>query len=509
MFKLATAALLATASLAKAQLLNNYLTDCVPEGEFDPTLDYFPEKYEPPSIFTYNQETDLFGERFVPHNTTDLLEIQYFGYYKILVNKHQNISYLLYQCGTIPPQDEVDSGRHHLVLPVPHQGGVAITQTPQIPPMELLGLREEIIGYIGNPQYVSSPCMLHLMETGDIETVFNPDDPWNSTVNDQMRADYVERNPNVIVFGGPTDSAPWADRTINVAASQERTNVATFDWIALYAALYNVEAMSNQISSETQARYDCTSTNARLIANKRERGRVLKEERTLQEEATKAIKPLEKSAGDIKILWADYFTGYNWSVADCRTWDHTYYCEYAEHCGTQIISRPPEMGTEVWGYWYLNNEEFLELAKDADIFIFQSNRWDSVYALHNETMDQIKAVQNGQVYDTQGSGSNSWYEQRLAEYDVVGLDMCDLVGTANPNGPPHVRRWFRNIYSDPIGSLPACKIPEELTEPYVPNGAECTVLTEDDFEAEAASAAGVASVVGGFAASLLSMFMVL
>ena len=334
--------LLALATSAQAQLLQNYVSGCVPDGEFNPTTDYFPEKYEPPSIFTYNEDTDIFGERFVPHNTTDLLDIKYFGNYKIIYNKHQNVSYLLYQCGTTPPQDEIDSGRHHLVLPVPHQGGVAVTQTPQIPPLELLGRRQDIIAYVGDSQYVSSPCLLAMLEDGSVEKVFNADDPYNSTVQDAARAEFLERHPDAIIFGGPTDEAPWQDRTMQVAASQERTNVATFDWIALFAALFNLEAISNRISQETQARYDCSSTNARMIVDQQRNrrqlhlsGKSVEEERPVRrravqkEASTAAVEPGRQlqegnmtttAPGEVKILWAVHFTGYNWSVASCPQW---------------------------------------------------------------------------------------------------------------------------------------------------------------------------------------------
>ena len=358
--------------------------------------------------------------------------------------------------------------------------------------MELLGRREDIIGYIGDPSLVSSPCMQHMMTGNDsaIEVVWNAEDPYNSTISAALRAEFLERHPDAIVLGGPTDVAPFGDRVMNVAASQERTNVATFDWIAMYAALFNLEALSNQISSETQARYDCTSTNARLIVDQQRSRRQLesspKEEKQLRHlEGHEATHNATDPSG-VKILWATYFTGYNWSVADCSAWDNAYYCEYATHCGTTIISRPPDMGYNLsFGgptlYHYINDDELLELGKDADIWIFPSNRWDSVYESKSEVLDQFKAVQNQQVYDNQGSGSNAWFEQRLAEYDVVGLDMCDLVGTANPNGPAHTRRWFRNIFTEEIGDLPECRVPEELSEPYVPQGAECELLTEADF----------------------------
>jgi len=213
------------------------------------------------------------------------------------------------------------------------------------------------------------------------------------------------------------------------------------------------------------------------------------------EEDAMAPTPITTAAGDTVVLWAVHFTGYNWSVAYCPTWDSAFYCEYATHCGTNIISRPEGMGYNIsFGgptqYWYVNDDELLELGKDADVWIFPSNRWDDVYAAHNKTMDQIKAVKNKQVYDNQGSGTNAWFEQRLAEYDVVGLDLCDIVGSANPNGPPHKRRWFRNIFYEEIGTLPVCNVPDDLIEgddviePYKPIGAECELLTEEDFMTE-------------------------
>lgn len=454
------------------------LKGCVPTDEVDMDLDYFPNKYVPPSIFTYDTNVDIFGAKFVPHNTTDLLEITYHKTYKIVTNKFQNKSYLLYQCGTEPPQEEVDSGKYHFVLSIPHTGGVAITQTPQIPPIELLGKREEIIGYIGNPIYVSSPCMMHMMDENTIETVFNPDDAYNSTNNAAMTADFLEKHPDAIIFGGPFGDKD-GDRVMSVAASQERTNVATFDWIALYAALFNLESMANDIATETQDRYDCSSSNAAQLSQDR-----------------------KLETGNI-VLWATYFQGYNWSVAECPTWDTTYYCEYAKHCGADMLSRPEGLGwnDQSYGgdYWYLNDDEFLEFGKDADVWIYSSKTWDTVYEQKKEVLDQFKSVQNKQVYDTQGQGPHSWYEQRLAEYDVVGLDLCEIVGNVDPNGTPHTRRWFRNIYTEPIGALEECNIPDELSEPYVPMGAVCTPLSltviADDGESGAGTVRSIVSAL--------------
>ena len=113
------------------------------------------------------------------------------------------------------------------------------------------------------------------------------------------------------------------------------------------------------------------------------------------------------------------------------------------------------------------------IGKDADYWIYPSQYWDSMYEKKKDMIHQFKAFQNKQVFDTQGMGENAWYEQRLAEFDVVGLDLCDIVGHASNS---HKRRWLRNIFTDPIGSLPECRIPNELSEPYIPGGVDCVPL---------------------------------
>lgn len=207
---------------------------------------------------------------------------------------------------------------------------------------------------------------------------------------------------------------------------------------------------------ETEERYICSANNAR--------------------ELSKDIAPNEK----VSILWAAHFSGIGWSVAECPTWDSAYYCEYAYHCGANLLSRPEGVGFyETYGgpakYWYLNDTEMLELGKDANHWIYSGGDWDRIYGEKKELLDQFQSVQNNRVFDTQGQGSNAWFEQRIVEYDVTALDFCDVVGTAVRNDF-YVNRWFRNVKDEPVGMLPACK-PEELYAPYVAPVSTCVPLT--------------------------------
>lgn len=334
-------------------------------------------------------------------------------------------------------------------------------------------------------------------EEKSLPVIFYPEDPWNATLKDAGTAEYLENNPDAIIFAGPTSDADAA-HTMAIAASQERTAVATFDWIGAYAALYNLEKMANDIVAATEERYDCSANNAAALTA------------DLPEEEKKTV------------LWAQYFNGYGWSVAHCPFWDSAYFCEFAHHCGANIISRPDGLGTSYsFGsdtlYWYLSDEEFLDVGKDADLWVYASKTFLDVYEEKKELMNQFKAVKNGEVYDTQGQGEHAWQEQRLAEYDVVALDMCSLVGNGNPNPPIHKSRWFRNIYTQAVGFLPECNAPSEIDEPYVPEQAECTPLVDDDSllppsgadPLETSSASFINSSALVFASPFIALFAVI
>ena len=485
--------LLQLSSLASAQdsqssvLTANLVDGCVVDFEADADIDYFPTKYSKPIIKSYG-DRDIFGEKFVPHNTTDFLDISYHKTYKIVTNLHQDPpkKYLLYQCGTEIPQDVIDAGSFDLVTSVPHKGGLALTETPQIPYVELLGLRDEIIAYIGNSAYVTSPCMGHMMseEAVDgrgtsIEVVYN------YSIQEELIEDFRERHPEAIIVSGPSNNVV-GEQVVVSSATQERTNVATFDWIAFFAAFYNMEGESNRIVAQMKESYDCSSDVAKFMAQE---ARALE----LPDADVLAPPPPPLKSADEKeqissstnkeptIMWANYFTyqDLQWSVGECPTWDTSYYCEYAKHCGATVLTRPAGVGMNMtWGsptvYWYLNDEEMLAMGKDADILIYSGGEWDAIYELKKDTLDQMKAVQNKQVFDTLGQGPSAWLEQRYAEYDVVGLDMCDIVGRAPTNGPKHERRWFRNVFTEPVGSLGECDVEGgEISKPYVPPQQEC------------------------------------
>ena len=69
-------------------------------------------------------------------------------------------------------------------------------------------------------------------EDGSVETIYFEGDPYNTTLTETAAQSYLAENPEAIVFAGPYGNSD-VDRHVAFAASQEKTNVATFDWVSI------------------------------------------------------------------------------------------------------------------------------------------------------------------------------------------------------------------------------------------------------------------------------------
>merc|ERR1740139_355850 len=54
---------------------------------------------------------------------------------------------------------------------------------------------------------------------------------------------------------------------------------------------------------------------------------------------------------------------------------------------------------------------------------------------------------------------------------------------ATVNGGNNANRWFRNVYTEPIGALPVCDVAGgEISQPYVPPKVNCVQPPEEGVE---------------------------
>jgi hypothetical protein len=280
---------------------------------------------------------------------------------------------------------------------VPLQDGIAITATTQVPQLEQLGLRRQVKGFIGNPQYISAPCIKTLLEENIMVPVNDDMLPgFSQSPNGIPKLQFLQDNPRIAVLS----SSGVGNNTLNWSEFAEEGNKATFEWHKVMGALFNLELLANQQFEESSSRYDCVSDNADWLLSQS------------QQSSSSVSKPT--------VLWAYKTWNGDWDVARCDDKYH-YYCEFAEACSSTLLHSND--GSIPVGSWepdgfHMTFDEFVEFGKDADHWIIPDyiNNLETDYADEWAQLSQFKSVRNGEVYDVQKSGGGPWFEQRIAEY---------------------------------------------------------------------------------------------
>lgn len=403
---------------------------CLDPASVDYSADYFPEKVSP----QFSQHWNI-----TYHNT-----------YKILNSSFR--SYLLYQCGTEIPSDQV--GLHDGYHKVPLQDGLTLDSTTLLPHMEQLGLRRQVTGWFSSHDFISSPCMNSLADAGVMPEV-------NSTTQDAFFLEY----PEVVVVGA-FSSGVEESRKIIVGPSNEEESKDIYEWHKVFGALFNLEKVANDQFDASSSRYDCASDNAGFL---------------FEQEQFPIVTP--------KVAWAYYSDPSFWGGSGEPYWDvarcddkYNYYCEFADACLAEILhSNSGSIGNE-WldGDYHMTTEEFMNFAKDADHWIYTGFNWDNVWEQFGSELSTLKSIQSNEVYDTSGSGGGTWFEQRVAEYDVVVQDFCEVVGRNNDLLNPHTRTYFRKLLPDAelTGSLGECPY-EDVDLPWESRASQCISLRSD------------------------------
>lgn len=413
---LATAAALAAflpLSLGQEGRTGANLAGCVPDGEYDPTTDYFPDK-------TASTES-LFWD------------IQYFSSYKILRNELAGETFVLYQCGTPIPEDQINVGHLHFI-PVPLMDGIALSSTTHVPHLELLGLRTEIKAYIGGFNFISSPCLNTLIDQGAVTTI--GDGGADETVTNSLKETI---GPNIVSFHNNRVAYPSSLFNVTVSAAAEASNEAIYEWNKFFAVFFNMEKKANDIFDETSERYKCVAEESIDIVDIVDGG----------------IKPT--------VVWAAYtnFTGVDgWSVAQCPN----YYCEYASLCSADLVNSRD--GTiEFFATTLFTTEAFAELAKDAEYWIYPSGNYDAAYAAYGDVLDTFKSVQAKKVFDNEKSGSGPWFENRLVEYGTlmkkgvtVVIDVADILHASYCLYLFRNKLYFSRLSSSNFVHNPRCRL---------------------------------------------------
>ena len=71
-----------------------------------------------------------------------------------------------------------------------------------------------------------------MSQNDELHVVYYEEDPWNTTLVESGVASFMVENQDLVVLVGPYGDAEQ-ERGLAVAATQERTAVATFDWVSV------------------------------------------------------------------------------------------------------------------------------------------------------------------------------------------------------------------------------------------------------------------------------------
>jgi hypothetical protein len=212
-------------------------------------------------------QADLFPHKVSPEHS-QYWNISYHGTYKVLNNKLVNETYLLYQCGTEPPVGAEEDYTKVISIPAQAHDGVNIVSLPMIAYLELLGLRTNIAAYIGSENFISSPCLIELIDEGSVAVA---SDAGNATI---LEAGGVSADAITLVGGWTGDTV--LQNTIVMQEYEETSYKGTMEWIKAYASIFNLEHKANEVFSEATCRFEAIQENvASVTADMQEKPTVL------------------------------------------------------------------------------------------------------------------------------------------------------------------------------------------------------------------------------------------
>jgi hypothetical protein len=224
--------------------LTNLTDECV--TEFDPEVDYFPEKV------TLEEATGW--------------KIEYFNHYKIITvlnpwrDADVQFRYVLLQCGTPPP----DLKDNTLLIEIPVQRVVAMSTT-QLPHLDELGLLDRLVG-VDSFLYINNETVRQKIAAGELVEIGS-----GGQVNVEQALDL---NPDLIMtygVGNPEfDAHPkLLEAGLKVVLNSEymeSTPLGRAEWIKFTAAFFNQEMAANKAYAAIANRYREIAAKAREVA---------------------------------------------------------------------------------------------------------------------------------------------------------------------------------------------------------------------------------------------------
>lgn len=367
----------------------NLTNGCIAEGQFDPNLDYFPEKA-------------------APQYTTGFL-IEYHNSYKIVTVKtpwpgaSESIQYALVQCGAPKPEGFLEEQ----VIEVPAKSIITMS-TSYLPALDELGLLDRLVG-LDDTTYVSNPTVLKMAEDGKLASI-----GYGSGVNVEK---VLELAPSLVMTYG--SGAPDYDahpvllqagqKVVINAEWMDTTPLGRAEWLKFVAVFFNKEAEAETIFAKTAQEYQ------ELIALT----------------ASVSQRPTVFNGSAYQGTW--YMPG-----------GQSFAATFLRDAGADYLWSD-EAST---GSLPLSVEAVFEKAKDADFWLNVGyvGSLDDLKGMDSRYAD-FAAFQNGKVWNndakTSPTGGNDYYESAVLHPELV---LADLISILHPDLlPNHQLVYYRQV----------------------------------------------------------------
>lgn len=368
----------------------NLTTGCV--ENFDPTVDYFPDKVTPDYAIGWT--------------------VEYHNHYKVVGlptpwnNAGETFQYLLVQCGTPAPDGYPDTP----VIEVPIKRMITMSST-QLPHLLKLNRLDALVGHT-DFETVNTPEVRALIDAGQLVQVGSGPD-----VNIEA---VIEVDPDLIMpfgLGNPEQDAhpKLIEAGLPVAINaeyMETTPLGRVEWLKYMALFFNEEARATTAFTAMADRYNAMAAIARSV-----------------ESRPTAFTGIPR--GD---TW--YMTGGN-----------SYFARFLADAGAQHLWAD----TDSTGSIPLSFEVVYDQAQQGE-FWFNTSSWttlDEVVA-NDDRLADFTAYQTGNIYNNNArrneNGGNDYWESGLANPDVI---LADLIKILHPELlPDHELVYYHQLSKD-------------------------------------------------------------
>lgn len=376
--------------MAQDAAIDANLTDACVEN-YDPQVDYFPEKVE------------------VTH--AEGWTVEYFNNYKRVTiltpwqNAEETFEYVLVQCGTPAPEGY----EPNQIIEVPVQRFVSMSTT-FLPPLETQGLIDRLVA-VDTAMFVNTPSVLERFEAGDIAEIGGGGSL--GEINIEL---LLELEPDLIMtqqFSPGSGSLSVLQEaglpTVLNADFVDTSPLGQAEWSKYIALYFNTEALANEAFDGVVERY----------------------EELVELAATATERPTVYAASAFQGTW--YMPGGDSTVAQLLR-DANADFLWADEPGTSVP---------------LDFEVVYERAAEAEYWVNLNAFWltlDEALA-DDERYGDFAAFQNGKVYNnnarSNANGGNDYFETGVANPDLL---LADLIAILHPELlPDHELVFYRKL----------------------------------------------------------------